>query len=262
MSNDNENQNIQHISVKVPEFADTYVQGWFNLLEAQFALRSISQESTKFFNLLSSLPPSVISNIPKETINSRNYGETKAIILQQYEKSKPEMLEKLLASTTITGRPSERLQEMITLADKVGASHELIRHKFFKTLPPNIAQILASHDSIGLQAMGRLANDLMAIQPYNNYPSVHEIEAKPKSYNNNSMNRNQYNHPPENIPFPVRPFKRGQRTRVCRAHLYYAEDSRTCKSWCRWHDKSKCKITPSSRSSSPVRHSSNNQSPN
>ena len=53
------------------------------------------------------------------------------------------------------------------------------------------------------------------------------------------------------------PFYRDQRPQVCRAHLYFGQEARTCKPWCRWPKKGDLRMEPSSRRGSPQRHSGN-----
>lgn len=55
----------------------------------------------------------------------------------------------------------------------------------------------------------------------------------------------------------LQPFRSGQKPQVCRAHLYYSQAARTCRSWCQWpHKPSGLQVLPpsrpSSRSSSPA----------
>lgn len=49
-----------------------------------------------------------------------------------------------------------------------------------------------------------------------------------------------------------RPYSEGQRPKVCRSHLYYAANARTCKPWCKWPGAKPQQIDPSSRPASPM----------
>ncbi|KAF0289183.1 hypothetical protein FJT64_012542 [Amphibalanus amphitrite] len=53
-------------------------------------------------------------------------------------------------------------------------------------------------------------------------------------------------------PRGLQPFYRDQRPQVCRAHLYFGQEARTCKPWCRWPKKGDAKMEPSSRRGAPV----------
>ena len=97
---------VEHVTIHTPPFMDNAVDGWIAIIEAQFELKNITQSSTKFFNTLPHLPPAIISKIPKDILVSKDYAELKDCILSTYETSKPEMLDKLMSSTKLSGRPS------------------------------------------------------------------------------------------------------------------------------------------------------------
>ena len=60
------------------------------------------------------------------------------------------------------------------------------------------------------------------------------------------------------IPTGIKPFFPEQKAKICRAHLYFAEQARTCKPWCRWPKKQNTKILPSSRPPTPTPTDSEN----
>lgn len=248
---------IDHISIKAPQFIENAPTAWFSILEAQFQLRGVTVSTTKYYHALSNLPSDVVSHIPHDVFIQQDYDSLKTAVVSSYEKSKPEMLEKLMAQTTLSGRPSLYLQEMRTLASKISVADDIIRHKFIKAMPNTVSAVLASQSGLDLTALGKLADDLMSYfnqQPVN---AVQSHESRPNFNNKHlSSSRSDQNRNNSTLPYNVRPFSNDQRTKICRSHLYFAEKARTCKAWCRWPDKSRCNIAPSSRpasrSSSPV----------
>lgn len=248
---------LGHVSIKTPDFMETAVNGWFSIIEAQFHLKSVSVSATKFYHVISALPAEVVARLPVSIFEQKNYDCLKEAVVTMYEGSKPEMLDKLMNFNNITGRPSVFLQEMTTLANRIGVGEQIVRHKFLQSIPSSISPVIASRKDLSLQELGRLADELL---PYFDKTSVLTVE----STNHNSQSRQRSPTPSRytnnsgmQLPFNVRPFSENQKTKVCRAHLYFAEKAKTCKPWCRWPDKNRCTMQPNSRSSSPIRSSEN-----
>ena len=238
---------VQRVAVKVPPFMETAVPAWFKILEAQFHLSKIVCSQTKFYHALSSLPPDVITRMPAAAIEEEDYTKLKDAVISSYEQTKPELFERLISTTTMTGRPSIFLQDISNTAQKLGITGDLVRHKFIQALPSSISPVVATQKDLSLQQLGKLADELMpfaqsqcmAVQP----------AATSKSASNPSTASTKTS---SSIPTGVRPFNSNQRPVVCRAHIYFGEKARTCKPWCRWPDKKNTSVLPSSRSSSPA----------
>lgn len=263
----------QAVTIKAPAFMETSVPGWFTILEAQFHLRHITSDVTKFYSVISALPAEVVAKLPNALIvaTEPNYKELKEAVLNMHEKTKPELLERLMKTTSISGRPSVYLQEMLTTASSIGVTDDIVRHKFLQALPNTIAPVIASQKDLNLTQLGRLADELL---PYfSNSPVMAVQQPQPMQLSQNFSNsyntgRN-YGHQGNNtgnsghqgntgstyknsIPYGLRPFKRDQRPKVCKAHIYYGPQARTCKPWCTWPNKAQCQMQPSSRPSSPT----------
>ena len=255
-----ENRPVEHIAIKAPEFMEAAPAAWFSIIEAQFELKSITLSSTKYFNALSNLPASVVTLIPPSVFESKDYEILKQSVVSSYEKSKPEILEKLMSQTTLTGRPSVFLQEMMSQATKINVGEDKVRHKFIQALPQSISPVIAAQSSLSIEALGKLADDLL---PYfSTNANINAVYHQHGRYNSNSRNDNRRSHSrpdnstTSNLPFGFKPFAEDQRPKICRAHLYFGTKAKNCKPWCHWPNKSNFNILPasrpSSRSSSPV----------
>lgn len=245
---------IEHVSVKAPEFMETAVTAWFSIIEAQFAMKNIVSSATKFYNVLSQLPSSVVAKLPKAAITGGNYDTLKSAVIYSYEKSKPEILEKLMQKTNILGKPSLYLQEMVNLAERIELGEDIIKHKFIKALPSHISPVLAASSDLDLNGLGKLADTLMMYIP--NDKSIMNVDKSTSSTFNNTTKQPtganfNANDRKSDIPYGLRPFSNNQRPKVCRAHLYYGGKAKYCKPWCCWPNKNNVKIEPSSRPSSP-----------
>ena len=264
---------IEHVTIHAPPFMDNAMEGWIAIIEAQFELRNISQSSTKFFNTLPHLPPAIICKIPRDILASKNYDQLKDCILSTYETSKPEMLDKLMSSTKLAGRPSLYLQEIQSLASKLSIGDDIVRHKFIKGLPSTISGIIASQPDMNLNALGKLADQILPYLENTQGPvfevgvpssrrepsratSPHNRHSRSNSYYSSAGSPIRQSRSPsprksfESIPFGLRPFSSDQMPKVCRTHLYFGGKARTCKRWCLWPEKKGCKID--SRSGSPT----------
>lgn len=238
------------VSIKTPVFSETSPLTWFAILEAQFSIKGITVSQTKFHHALANLTTDAIDTASFAVIESKDYDLLKTTIVAAYQRSKPELFDKLISSTTMTGRPSACLRELRTLATKVNVDDDLIRHKFVQSLPSSIAPAVAAQKRLTLDELGTLADELMPLTSQIN--KVFENKNGKRDYQ-----KPEKKNPQNNIPFAYRPFYKDQRPKICRAHLYFANEARTCKPWCKYPDKTRCSVQPSSRpssrSSSPAR---------
>ena len=227
MPDDTESTNF--VSVKVPAFMETAVSGWFAICEAQFILRNINTSPTKFYHILSHLPPEVISKLSPTVIESKDYDILKTTITNSYEKTKPELFAKLMNETIVTGRPSMFLQEIMALANKVGVGEDLVRHRFIQALPSTIAPAVAAQSSVPLAQLGKLADELMPLAKQAVNQVSEESEVGVNAVGGNKIQTT--------LPQGLKPFTAGQRPLICRAHLYYASEATSCRPWCKWPNK-------------------------
>ena len=259
---------VSHIQVRPAEFSEASASAWFAILEAQFELARITQSSTKFFNALSVLPASLINRLSPDVIANKNFHELKSEILALVERTKPELFESLLAAESLTGRPSACLSKLLQTAAQTGVGEDFVRHKFIQLLPANIAPIIASKHSMKIKEIGALADELISFN--NNRESCCSINTQQKHEDRPQQYQQQHQHQPHGHQSrhhqyehwqqqqasiqchpSVRPFHNNQRALMCRAHIYYGANARTCRHWCQYPNKSGVKMEPNSRPASP-----------
>ena len=240
-----------HVSIKPPPFMETAVDGWFSIFDAQFFLQKITSSQTKFYHVLAALPPDTISRLSPSTLQSKNFEELKNAVVELYEKTKPELFEKLISTTTMTGRPSLFLSELREIAAKVGVGDDLVRHKMLQALPPTIGTVLGAQKELTLTQLGKLADELVPLDRVNCFAASSTSVSECKD----SFRKRESN--PHTLPVGLRPFHHDQRPKVCRAHLYFGRKAKYCKPWCEWPNRnSSLNMQPSSRTGSPSRPSS------
>jgi hypothetical protein len=258
------------VNIKTPAFSESSPGTWFVILEAQFHNLNISTPKTKFYHALANLPVQTVQRISTTILNSEDFDKLKNSIVENYEATKPELFESLLSKTTYSGRPSAFLSEIRQIADKVGVTDDLVRHKFTQSLPSSMRAVLAAQD-LPLDKIGKLADELLplcetsvsavdrsyAYQSRNHSPERHYDQS---SYNTDRKSNNvaKYSRPCETPQQHqgLQPFHSNQRQKICRAHIFYADNARSCRSWCMYPNKGKAQIQPPSgrvsRSGSPV----------
>lgn len=245
-----EEKDVAAVAIKPIKFSETSASLFFKVLEAQFNLNKITANRTQFYHALSGIPVEVLENVPVTIIDCEDYEELKLSITSFYERSKSEVFDKLISATSTTGRPSVYLRELQQLAAKVGVGEELVRHKFLRSLPTTISPALSTQQTLPLAQLGSLADDLIPLDSQSN--TINAVH-RDNSYKEERKTRGDDSKKTMDIPYAVRPFHPDQRTKICRFHIYYGDDAKSCKPWCRYPNKRHCKIMPTSRSSSPTR---------
>ena len=151
---------VNHISVRLPEFAAEDAALWFILAENQFDLARVTSEKTKFGHVLSALPITVLRHISKAVLTSQAYGDLKKAVLDRLELSKPQIFEEMLRNEKIFASHSDRMRYLIEAAEKVGMSDEIIRNQFVKGLSEDTRFVVAAMTSAPLDEMATVADNL------------------------------------------------------------------------------------------------------
>ena len=152
----------------------------------------------------------------------------------------------------MTGRPSYYLQELHSVATKVGIGEQLARHKFHQALSSTVSPFLVAQNELSVtQQLGKL-NDKFCTY-FREQNQVMHVNSN-SSHNNRRNNcRNDWTNYTmlSHVPMELRLFNHKQRPAICQAHLYFAVKARTCMTGCKRPNKTNVKVFPSSRSSSP-----------
>lgn len=255
---------VNAVAVKPPQFMESSAAAWFTIMEAQFQLRSITVGETKFFHVLAALPPETVSRLSTLTLSCNQYDTLKSDVLSLYEHSKSQLFEKLISPLSISSKPSLFLEQLSKVASKVGVNDDLVRHRFISALPTSIAPVVASQQDTPLKQLGKLADELLPFCQL----QIAQVHSDPPSSGNVTRNHDRYHARSRSPKFhsnastsynTVTPFYEGQRAKICKGHIFYGDKAKSCRMWCQWPDKSSCKISPPSRSSSPAPPSDRNQ---
>lgn len=126
------------MNIKTPKSIEIAINGCFSIIEAQFHLRNVNTNNTKFYMMIVSLPAYMVAKIPPFILESQNYEELKKTITKSHERMKPEFLKKLISTATITERPSAYLQEMLPVVKHLHISNDIVLHDFLQALLQSI----------------------------------------------------------------------------------------------------------------------------
>lgn len=178
-----QNPPIQTVTIKTTVFIASNVIAWFSIMEAQFNITNMRQSRQKFYPTLAALPLDIIGKIQTTILHSKNYDTLKEAVINSYEESKLEMLDKLMSST-ITGCPSMYLNELMSLASQIGVGEDIARHKFIQAPFLSIKPEVAAHIDLDTDQHGKMSDNLLLyfidkkLYIFSKYPRNNSIETK------------------------------------------------------------------------------------
>mgnify|MGYP003396886977 CR=1 FL=1 len=222
---------IAAVSVKAPPFIPSNPATWFVILEAQFNIAGITTSATRFYHALANLPVETVSNLDDVILQAADYDQLKDAVKRFHETSRGELFESFLQEAPLTGKPSHFLLQMTKVAKKVGVGDDMVRHRFQQALPPSLAPVIASQKTLGLDDLGRLADELLPLLKCQTTSFVSEPASMKSNdrffVNNNNAVRNSFvNNKVVRKSFEpafsntLVPFSANQRPKVCRSHIF------------------------------------------
>lgn len=161
---------VSTVSVKLPPFWPADPHLWFAQVEAQFAIKGVSSQKTKFDYVVSSLSPEFATEVRDLLIHPPNddpYDALKAQLIKRTAATDQQKLQQLLSTEELGDRrPSQLLRRMQQLVgDTPGlADGALLRELFLQRLPATVRMVLASADSsTSLQDLAQMADKIVEV---------------------------------------------------------------------------------------------------
>jgi hypothetical protein len=167
--------------VKLPPFWPANPEDWFGLAEAQFHIRRVDDDLTKFYHVVSSLPDQTVKTV-SDLIRARPppedaYDQIRARLLASHTLTEFQRMEKMQQIRSLHGqRPSEMLADLVQLCPAGETETRLFRIAFLQRLPRDMRMILAEDTATTLPALAARADLLWShssIQPHDQ--AVHAI---------------------------------------------------------------------------------------
>lgn len=138
---------ISRLTTELPPFCRSSPEKWFSEAEYQFQLAGITQDNTKYNDLLVALDESLIPLVQDIILDEKNkekYKSMKSRLIETYQLSYVERIIKLVDGFTLGDRrPSELLKEMQSVAPD-DIPEELIQALWLRLLPHNVRLDLCS----------------------------------------------------------------------------------------------------------------------
>ena len=141
---------VSAVTIKLPPFWPTDPAVWFLQVEAQFSLKGIVQQRTRFDHVIAVLAPEVATEVRDLILNPPDdtpYDHLKAALIKRTEASEQRKLQQLLTAEELGDRkPSQLLRRMQQLLGDAGPPPEgsFVHQLFLQRMPPSVRMVLAS----------------------------------------------------------------------------------------------------------------------
>ena len=160
-------------TVKLPEFWQQDPEPWFQHVEAQFRLRGITADETRYYHVVSALDAQTTRRamgVLRDPPAADKYGALKTLLLRLYRLSDAERAERLLSLNGLgDSRPTELMENMLALLGSGDASFLFVQ-LFLRQLPPPVRTALANSPLVATKDYRGLAEEadriLLATRQY------------------------------------------------------------------------------------------------
>ena len=161
---------IAVVSLKLPLFWPADPTVWFLQVEAQFTLKGIVQQHTRFDHVIAVLTPEVATEVRDIILNPPEdtpYDLLKATLIKRMEASEQRKLQQLLTAEELGDRkPSQLLRRMQQLLGDAGPPSEgaFVRQLFLQQMPPSVRMVLASASTtLTLPQLAEMADRILEV---------------------------------------------------------------------------------------------------
>ena len=153
---------VAAVSLKLPEFYSDNPEVWFVYCDAQFQLRNITSDDTKFAHIVLALPQSAAARV-HELLTSPpatdKYETLKTALLEKYTLSTTEKAATLLDMAGLGERkPSDLLAHMQSCHPKGEPFGFLSRELFLRQLPLDVRAHLADKQQLSMAELAKEAD--------------------------------------------------------------------------------------------------------
>lgn len=135
------------VTLKLPEFWESSASAWFAQTEAQFALREITADTTRYYYVVSALGNATATRVVsllKHPPDTEKYAALKAHLLKTFELSDAERASRLFSLQGLgDSKPSELMDRMLDLLGEHRPDFLFIQ-LFLRQLPSQVRAALAN----------------------------------------------------------------------------------------------------------------------
>ena len=237
-------QHVSTVSMKLPPFwcSDPHAQLWFAQVEAQFLLRGISAQRTKFDHVVAALAPEVATEVRDIILNppaSDPYDELRKKLIQRTSQSERRRLQQLLNNHDFGDLTPTRLLRKLQQLRGQDTDDPLFRELFLQRLPTSIRVVLASfEDALSLDELAIRAERMTEADSVVSRSAVSEVTSSPET-SECEVNRlradivdlrKRLTKPASKVQVPSR--GEDSAPHLCWYHFRFGEAARKCKPPC------------------------------
>lgn len=208
------------VALKLPNFWTNQPETWFAQAEAQFSIRGITSDATKYYYVVAALDQDTAARLLDTLQNppdADKYATLKAQLLKAYGFSRRERAAKLLDITSLGDRkPSVLLAEMRALSGG-HTNCMLFEELFLRAMPHDIRLQLAEEDFADIDKLGARADALLHTKSQNSGIACNRIKVKRPT-----SNKEQTSIAEPNQPICFYHMKFGSKAQKCRQPCSYS----------------------------------------
>ena len=153
------------VGIKLPPFWPTKPAVWFAQVEAQFSIRNINQDATKYAYLVTALDDEIstrvcdiLENPPADDL----YDTLKQRLLDTFRLDESDRAAQVLDYGPLgADKPSQRMDAMLALVPAGETPGFLFKEVFLRQLPASVRPHLTSRDFADFRALARAADKLV-----------------------------------------------------------------------------------------------------
>lgn len=138
---------VAAVAVKLPGFWTRNSAAWFAQAEAQFAIRGVTQEDTKYYYVVAALDASTATRASTVLLSppaDGKYQAIKSFLLDACELTEAERAHQLLSLPELGDRRPSELMAQILHLNGTDNHHFLLRYVFLNALPVTVRNSLAT----------------------------------------------------------------------------------------------------------------------
>ena len=159
------------VSLKLPPYWPADPQVWFAQVEAQFANRGISAESTKYNYVISTLTPEIAQEVRDLLLNPPQdtpYKTLREELIKRTTATEQKRLKQLLTDEVLGDRkPTQLLRHMRQLLGDKALEDSILRQLFLQRLPASVQLVLTSAgDTMKMEQLAELADKVMDVSTH------------------------------------------------------------------------------------------------
>ena len=167
---------VSAVSLKLPPFWPGDPELWFAQVEAQFDLRGITAQTTKFSYVMASLTQEFAHKVRDVLLHppaDEPFIHLKRQLITRLCASEQKRIRQLLSEEQLGDRtPSQFLRHLQQLQGSTTVESALLQELFLQRLPSQVRMVLASTPDLPLERQALLADNLIEIA---SSPSVNSV---------------------------------------------------------------------------------------